>query len=572
MIWNFDDADDESPSPVQKTVLREVVTLRFGRMPVREVIRKSKSQNRSAGPALADLVPPGGSYGYDLICHVGVETFLKGRLLQDVAWELAALEIPLSSFFDLQHKFLFYLGHLHRQAARRLRPYFQQQGNFTYLIDGTVEPPGPVHFGVQHASTGILLSTWKIATENAEEIAGCLREAGELWGIPEKVIHDLSDAMQAACAMAFPGIPHGVCHFHLVRDIGSDLCEGPQTQLGKRERQLKLKARLKEQRRGQTKWLRENDSAPLMLCELLAGKVEGPLSDVLGREILLAFHQWILDYSSDGSRQGFPFDPYLLYFHRRVVKASAAVRRLLDRPSVKSRAPMVLVNFSRMLQDYLNDQQVITAAANYEAAYELFGELRAALRLAATEDQPLSDSYQLNGEELQEIDALLQSLRDRWQQQAENASDPLARERYETVVAHLDRYWSELVPEPRDGERTTNGLERHWRKTKRGRRKTHGRQKVTRDFASLPAEYMLVPNLEKSIYVDLVLGGDLSNLASRMAEVCRTAGALRKWKEKQKPLNVGRIPQRLLRTKNFVDNIVDLYTNQCETTASRNAA
>ncbi|MDY0169776.1 MAG: hypothetical protein RBS80_24745, partial [Thermoguttaceae bacterium] len=34
-------------------------------------------------PLLGRLVPKGGKYGYDLIAHVGVQTFLEGRALQD---------------------------------------------------------------------------------------------------------------------------------------------------------------------------------------------------------------------------------------------------------------------------------------------------------------------------------------------------------------------------------------------------------------------------------------------------------------------------------------------------------
>jgi len=66
-------------------------------------------------------------------------------------------------------------------------------------------------------------------------------------------------------------------------------------------------------------------SSDLVLRDLLEGKpVPNPLPELLGRELLLAFHQWILDYARDGRRQGFPFDPYLLYLHRRVARARAA--------------------------------------------------------------------------------------------------------------------------------------------------------------------------------------------------------------------------------------------------------
>ena len=67
---------------------------------------------------LCDLVPKGSTYGYDLIAHVGCETFLRGRKLEEVARDLPRT-IPFSTLFDLQHKFLFYFGHVHRQGGAR---------------------------------------------------------------------------------------------------------------------------------------------------------------------------------------------------------------------------------------------------------------------------------------------------------------------------------------------------------------------------------------------------------------------------------------------------------------------
>ena len=70
--------------------------------------------------------------------------------------------------------------------------------------------------------------------------------------------------------------------------------------------------------------------------------VDTEWNEALGREVLLALQLWMLDYPRDGHRQGFPFDPYLLYFHRRVVKAYEVSKRLLYRESVRQKAPKVL--------------------------------------------------------------------------------------------------------------------------------------------------------------------------------------------------------------------------------------
>ena len=238
-------------------------------------------------------------------------------------------------------KFLYYLGHWHRQyAAPRLRELFQQRGRTTWLIDATVEPGTPMYFGLLDADSRICLDAWKIASENANDLVPCLRAGAERFGTPREVLHDLGDAMAAACDAAWNGaVPHRVCQFHLLRDIGEDLYTGPQTTLRELIRKLKLQSRMKEQRRGQTVWLRDHVEDATALIQLLRGQAADTPDDVLGREMVLAFHQWILDYASDGRRQGFPFDPYTLYFHRRVVRAAASLEQLLGDPAVCQRAP-----------------------------------------------------------------------------------------------------------------------------------------------------------------------------------------------------------------------------------------
>jgi hypothetical protein len=566
-LYHRFDLANPGDAQVEKTRHRQVVTLELSRFTAVEVIRTSspdQPQTRPASP-LQTLVPKGGRYGYDLIAHVGWQTFVKGRALQEVAEELAALKIPFSSLHDVQQKFLFYLGHLHRHRAGRLRDYLHKRGRLTWLIDATLEPDTPAFFGVSDAQDNLVLGAWKIATENAEAMIPCLKQTSELFGKPQKVLHDLSDAMDSACQQAWNNMPHGVCHFHLVRDIGVDLLETPQAALRDLVRQLQLQSRLKEQRNGQTDWLRQHVCDPTALTQLLKGKAARETSAVLGREVLLGFHQWLLDYASDGQRRGYPFDPYLLYFHRRVVRASVAVERLLADTGVQQVAPLVLKNFARMLREYLSNPQVVNAAQQYEEAFALLNRLRDVLRLSAVAENPLHDRYLLASKDSREVRPLLEQLLGQCRQASQEATAAWTRQQNQIVVKHLDRYWQRLFVEGGcEGERTTNGLEGIWGASKRNCRKRHGREKLTRDFQSLPAEVMLVANLQQERYVEVVLDGEIKQLARHLAEAARTAGAWTEWRQQQKPLNTGRLPRRLLRQENLVETFVTLYQGQCQ--------
>ena len=570
---------------VQKTARRTVVSLEHGRFQACETVRQAAGDG-CPGPGrsaqLAEIVPAGARYGFDLIAHVGVETYLHGRSLQDLREELArrrpAVDIPLSTLWDQQQKFLFYLGCLHRQATPVLREYLAQHGPVTWLLDGTTEPETAVFLGIEEAAHGLFLGNWKIPSENLEDLVPCLREAADRFGWPDNVLHDLSPAMSGACEQALPGVSHFVCHQHLARDVGEDLYEAPQAALCKRLRTLKLQYRLKEQRRGQNEWLRQRLDSPseLVLADLLAGRaVEVAWDDTLGREVLLAFHFWILDYRSDGRRRGFPFDPYLLYLHRRLVRAGEAVDRLLSQTPASCRTPQVLRNFQALLQAYRNDTEIRAAADLYERCYSLFMRLRETLRLSAQHMNQLRQPQELPPDEQPPMKRALEQLRQELRQQTEDKNDPdgpLAK----IVLKHLDKYWGHLIPDQplAAGEcwqRTTNQLESDWGDLKRGRRCTHGRGKLTRDFQTLPEEYLLILNLENETYLQVVLGGSLESLPAKLAEASREAGSFDAWRRQRRPRLLGELPRRLLREEDFIDHLLEACVHYCQSPATRAA-
>jgi len=578
LVAAIDGEGPEPASPVQKVVRRTVVSLQHGRFQACEIIRQQTHRTDPAierSALLPNIVAPGGRYAFDLISHVGVESYLHGRSLKDIRQELIdrppTLDIPISSLWDQQQKFLFYLGHLHAQAAPLLRQYLVEHGPVTWLVDGTTEPGTPVFLGIKDAVHGISLASWKIPSENTEDIAACLQQAAERYGRPDRVLHDLSPTMSAACDQALPGVPHSVCHYHLANDIGKDLYEEPQGALCKRMRALQVQFHLKKQRYRQTEALRQEFDSPaqLMLRKLMDGEaVDVKFNVTLSREVLLAFHFWILDYRSDGRQRGFPFDPYTLYLHRRLVRAGQAADDLLSHPEITRRVPPVLFNFQKELQSYRNDAQITAAADLYEHACSMFTRLRNALRLSAENMQKLRQPHELLTDQQHEIQTALHSLRGELRQQAQDENDadqPLA----EIVLKHVEKYWPYLVPDPMSAQddqwhRTTNELEGDWRHLKRCRRRAHGWGNLTRDFMALPEEYTLVLNLENATYVDLVFGGSLDALPSKLAEVSRGAGPFYLWKQRRCPQLFGQLPHRLLHEEKFIQNLIEACEHRCQ--------
>ncbi len=560
--------------PVEKTTTRTVTSLNFSTFEAKEVTRREetggqRTVRRSA--ELAQIVPRGHRYAYDLIAKVGCRTFLDGWRIEQIQAELppgkSGKPIPTSSIYDAQHKFLFYFGCLHHEAASKIREHLRECGNVTWLVDGTLEPGTPVFFGVKEAREGIMLGSWRLPTENEDDIARCLAEAKQRYGAPGRVLRDLSERVSRGCQIALSGVRQFVCHYHFAGDVGQDLYEEPQSALSKRLRAIKLQVRLRDQRSGQTQRLRkavESKSVPLMLAELLDGRdATNGWNPAFGSEVLLALQAWMLDYARDGRRQGFPFDPYLLYFHRRIVQVHDGLNRLLASDTVRRQAPKVLFNFAEKLGKYVADPIIVEASSLYEKAFAVFQRLRDALRLFPTGPDPMAEGYELQSDEQQLVNQSIRELRQESDEKMSACTNSQERQLHQIVNTHLGKHGPYLLPlsshqlDLGRAVRTTGDLEKHWWDRKRIRRQTNGRKKLTRDFNALPAEFILVPNLKCPAYVELVLGS-LDQLPAKLAKAGKNAGPFSHWRQRTKPLSIGRLPRRLLRKENFIQNLIDV--------------
>lgn len=564
--YRFDDVSEET---VVKTVSRTVVTKELSKFNATEVVRRApQNQPVIRSQALNNLVPKGSRYGYDLIVYVGIQSFVKGQRLEDIQRELAnqkpSIQIPFSSIHELRSKFLFYLGHMHSLAAPKIKSYLDAMGRPLWLVDGTLEPNTPVFFAVQEALTGIILNCAKMPSEESNEISTLLKQTGQLFGEPRSFLRDLSGAIEQGITMAYPNAIQFICQFHFLRALGVALLKKPQDILVKRMREMKLLLRFKHQRTDQVAELRRQLSDEQ--CEVILDDILNKRSPIkvldsqLGREILIACHYWILDYFNDGQRQGYPFDPYSLYLHRRLVKAQTALQSFRAHCATPDLIPVTLVNFEKKLTEYCNDSTISSAATELEEAYTIFNEIRSVMRLTPKGDSPMRDSYNLDNKEQANLEKGLQELKEQFLIRKQESTG--SQNSYAIVIKYLESYGA-FLPGMDDGpdgrlliSRTTNPLEGYWGCSKKMMRTIHGRQKLTLDFRAFPKEVMLIENLKNPTYIELVMG-DIKNLAQKFAEAGQTAGPFSAWKKKNKTLKLGKLAPSTMRSENFIENVTE---------------
>lgn len=525
---------------------------------------------------LAELVAPRDRYAFGLMVYVGLESLLSCQRLSEVAQDLAtrcdALSLSEQALWRLQQKFLSYLGVFHQASLPALSEYFQAHGGYVLVIDSTCEDGPPVLLVALEPTSGIVLGAWKLSSENKEETADVLQGIQQQLGDPTYVLSDLSQALGEAAYKVFPNVQQKKCHFHFLSDVGEDLCGPPQKKLCKAMRAHKLQNRLKtlrvDLRRQLLKGCRQRQESP-RLYECLQGHVPTDLNPrVLQQQMLLNIHEWIADYASDGHREGYPFDPFFLYFHRRLQEGHHVLEEILSQADVKSNDFLALRNLHQRLEHYLNDSKVQQAAREFEEAHGYLQRLRQALRLPPDEESstPRSEPYDLPGGQAEvivdRIDALAGKLR-------EELSDALPSQKrcIQIILQHIEKYGEQLQLVSLDEHneaigipRTTNAIEHFFRLLKRLRRRVHGRGNLRRDLLHLPPELPLIANLTNPIYLQLTIG-TLKALPKALSQHAEKTKRLIKEQKVDCGATHIRLPKRILRKPDFLDDLPPLTTH-----------
>ena len=131
--------------------------------------------------------------------------------------------------------------------------------------------------GVDEIS-GIVLHNVKIPTENADGIIPLLEKIKSEYGTPLAIVSDMGSAIDNALTEVFTGVPHLLCHFHFLRDIGKDLLGKEYDTIRTRLREHKIATKLRECARALKKIIDDHPE----LVDLFHGGIEsGQLPDSL---------------------------------------------------------------------------------------------------------------------------------------------------------------------------------------------------------------------------------------------------------------------------------------------------
>ena len=177
--------------------------------------------------ALAQRVaPPGSTYGYDVLVHIGWLRQQQRATYHDIHTDLA-VRFPISEShvrYLYQYVSLPLLACHERQQARRLAHVAQEHGGFIIALDGLAPQAGePQIWFIRDLSTGLTLRSGWLAQLDQPTFEAFLAPLRQLeWPILA-VLSDKQTGLVPAVATALPKSRHQFCQVHYLRNLAEPL-------------------------------------------------------------------------------------------------------------------------------------------------------------------------------------------------------------------------------------------------------------------------------------------------------------------------------------------------------------
>jgi len=512
---------------VQKTRPRIVTTLHIGTFYAREVIlvcHKCDCQHRSE--QLCNLVPPGANFGYDVLVYVGKALYITHRSEEEVVAELGQKNIQISprGVSSLGRKFIVYLAVAHDRRSNDMTEAMRLRGGYIFHLDATCEGRDPILMSGLDSMSQIVLGNVKLPAEDEKHIVPFLQRMKKSFGIPVALVHDMGRGILNAVANVFPDVPDFICHFHFLRDIGTDLL-GDQydiirKRLSKHQVSSKLRYRAKQIKQA-------TDQSPELIDLLEAGIEDNPLAmtslDSLADLNIYTLIKWTLEGKSQGNGYGFPFDRTHLSFAKRIRQLHTHIA-LLKKSHRHPQGHKPTIKIYSDLKKIIRDKVPWNAVEELEKRILVFERLRKAMRIAHP-----SGRHGLNDEgckiDIRTIEYRVKKFRTWLTSRKDYPQNHDAKK----MIAQIDKYWKKLFADPVtvqtasgtiqiQPQRTNNILEQFFRNLKRGNRRKTGNKSCGRMLRTMLAETPLVKNLQNPDYMKILLK-EKTNLAAVFAGI-----------------------------------------------------
>jgi hypothetical protein len=169
----------------------------------------------------------GSTYGLDVVVHIGHLWLHEHRNRSEIHAQLRE-RVPLSER-HVQNLFESYLALLRCEQAgqvAQLPRLVQKQGGLVLSLDGLRPENGNESLYIlREVLSGLVLWAVKLQEADQATLAALMKPIAELNLPILGVISDAQESIRLAVGQVFPGVPHGLCHFHVLREAAKPIFE-----------------------------------------------------------------------------------------------------------------------------------------------------------------------------------------------------------------------------------------------------------------------------------------------------------------------------------------------------------
>lgn len=178
---------------------------------------------------------PHGECGLDVIALVGTLRFREHRSVSEIHQQLQKRQLQMCER-TVEHAMHRYeeLVSVHLGNTERLRTRLQAQGQVILSIDGLQPDVGQeVLWVIREVLSGEIFLARALLSSTQEDLAGLLSEVKAMLWVPgtgliapvKGIVSDGQLSIRNAVVLAFPHVPHQLCHFHYLREAAKPIYE-----------------------------------------------------------------------------------------------------------------------------------------------------------------------------------------------------------------------------------------------------------------------------------------------------------------------------------------------------------
>ena len=265
-------------------------------------------------------VSPYANVDYDVMVLTGRLILCEHHTIEETVLELKKRNVHISSsqVAYLAQRFIVYLSILHQHSASLLKRHIVEKGSYILHVDGTCEGDSPHLISAIDEVSNFVLANIKLPGESKDQIVPFLQQIKEQYGQPLAVSSDMGRGLLTGIAEVFPDVPHFICHFHFLRDIGKDLMEKDYALVSKKLKNHTISAKLRYRMRYEFGDNLQNihvGEINQIVQDLEPVNMQDPAAI---KELCHVLLLWVLDGKKHGNGLGFPFDRPHTEFYKRL--------------------------------------------------------------------------------------------------------------------------------------------------------------------------------------------------------------------------------------------------------------